>query len=116
MNKETLADSIINKIKNNEILDTFESETEKDIFEYNLAYDFARANVFNSNIHATGRFKFIKRIISKFSRFIVRQQMVNILELVRVQNNIIIKNQKVIAELSHSIKDLRNKYECLNNN
>ena len=117
MDTKALADLIIKEIKKFSIIDLsifFDDELKEAVSEYNRIFEQAHAKAFTLAVPAQTRFRFIKRVIGKLIRPYTRQQMefnYRIVELVKAQQNIIIKYQEILKALFWADYELNKKME-----
>jgi len=120
MDIKALADSIITDIKKTDVFGGYDMKT--DVFggydmkavvsEFNRIYEQAASKAFVIGIPPKTRFRFIKRIIEKLIQPHTSKQMefnYLVIELIRAQQKIILKEYELIEELELKNDELRKK-------
>jgi hypothetical protein len=117
MDTRALADLIIKEIKKIDVLSLpmfGGDEMVKAKSEFYRIYEQAYAKAFTLAVPAQTKFRFIKRVIGKLIRPYTRQQTefnYQIVELVKAQQNIIVKHQEILEDFFLADHELNKKME-----
>ena len=106
MDTRTIAELIIKEIKENYVFSSKvfdDNEMRGLLFEFNGIYEQTNLKAYVLDVPSKTKFKFIKRIIGKLIRTHTIKQMefnYKIMELVKVQQRIILKNLELIEKFT----------------